>query len=86
MRVLLRKTATLEYFGGAGVWVKDRSLAFDFQSTLQALDFCLQSGLSGAEIVMAWGNSALDIVFPCEPRLEVLLPQMARNRSLEEHA
>ncbi|MDB6035094.1 MAG: hypothetical protein JWM16_5432 [Verrucomicrobiales bacterium] len=82
----MRRTDTLEYYGEFGAWVKDRSQAFDFQSTMRALEYCLQSGLVSTEIIMAWGNSALDIVFPCEPRLDVLLPELARKGHLEEHA
>jgi hypothetical protein len=70
---------TLEYYAAPGAWVADRSQAYDFKSTMQALEFCLQGGLGHTEIVMAWGNSALDLVFPCEPHLENLLPEAAEG-------
>jgi hypothetical protein len=86
MRVLVRRTDTQEYYARLGVWVKDRSAAFDFESTMQALGFCIGSRLRNAEIVMAWSNSALDVVFPCDPRLDVLLPEMDQTALREQRA
>jgi hypothetical protein len=64
MKVLLRKTGTQLLFNRTGDWAVAFNEAFDFGTIPQAVKWAVELGLNDVEVVLWFGDPALDMVLP----------------------
>jgi hypothetical protein len=73
MKIVLQNVETLAFFGKADEWTTDLDEACGFADAVEALDFATAKEISGARVVMAFGDRQFE------------LHTSARARSLEHH-
>ena len=71
MKIVLQNVETLAFFGRADEWTTDLDEACGFADAVEALDFATAKEVSGARVVMAFGDRQFE------------LHTTARARSLE---
>jgi hypothetical protein len=64
MKALLRQLGTGLYFISQGQWTADYQAAHDFESSVNAREFCLKQGLTNVQIVLKFDVEKYDIVLP----------------------
>ncbi len=60
IRRVLRHKSSREYFTGSG-WTQDPEAARSFQDSLEAVQTCVQWGLTGVEIVLRLQGGTADL-------------------------
>ena len=73
MKVLLCNNRTGLYYEASGRWGADREQAYDFAETHAAIQFATQNGLTGVELVLTYGEPALDVRVPLEKPSKIVL-------------
>ena len=66
MKVLLCNNRTGLYYEASGRWGAGREQAYDFGETHAAAQFAVKNGLTGVELVLAYGDPSLDVRVPLE--------------------
>ncbi len=56
MKVYVQDTENGCYFQSPFVWVKEQAAAYDFVTSLEAFDFCLQNEGRGTRILLAFDD------------------------------
>jgi hypothetical protein len=64
MRVLVQNPLTLSYYLSPGKWTRDYSLAHGFNTSQEAISFCLENGLHNLQIVLKFPDDRYDIELP----------------------
>jgi hypothetical protein len=64
MRVLLRDTASRQFFVRKGVWAIENKRAFDFRTTGEAIARARDAGRDELEIVLSFEDALDDVVVP----------------------
>ncbi len=59
--IFVREKQTLKFLNEHGSWVVSFAEARTFESTNEAVDFCLKKSVHNAEIVMRMGNPIYDV-------------------------
>jgi hypothetical protein len=57
-----RKTPTLKFLTGEGIWASEFELAKQFASSAEAVRFCLTHGIKNVEVVLRLGDPVYDVV------------------------
>ena len=70
MKVYIQEIESGRYFKNPFVWVEDKSAAYNFVTSLEAFDFCLQMNQGrGARILLSFEDPRHDIcLFSFEPQ------------------
>ncbi len=70
MQILVQKMGTRLFLGKDGSWVEGKNLAYRFNSSAEALDYCTRHTIFGFEILLTFQDSIWDIRIPgaVEPR------------------
>jgi hypothetical protein len=91
MRVLIQQAGTGLYFKGPRQWVADKSTANSFNTSTEAVEFCLRQGLEGVQILLSFPDPQYDIVMMPMPgghlKAEKLPPQRRKtpHRASQPH-
>jgi hypothetical protein len=69
MKVYIQDIETGRYFKNPFVWVEDKASAYNFVTSLEAFDFCLQNNAGhGARILLSYDDPRHDVcLFSFEP-------------------
>ena len=73
MKVLLCNNRTGLYYESTGRWGADRDQAYDFGDTHAAIQFAAGNALTGVELVLTYGDPALDVRLPLEKPTKIAL-------------
>ncbi len=61
MKVRLKQCSTGLWFKNLDTWVADKEQAWDFSSSLKALDFCIQHKIKEVTIVLCFDDPRFDL-------------------------
>ena len=68
MKVIIHDLSQSRYLNEKNRWTKSESKARNFSSSLQAIDYCFQRHIRGAEIVLTFPDPRYDIHLDVFPR------------------
>ncbi len=67
MKVCIQDSSTNEYFQGPFSWVNDSCAAYNFASSLEAMDLCAQMQGRKARVLLSFEDAQKDVcLFSCE--------------------
>jgi hypothetical protein len=66
MKALLQQLETGLYFKDPTTWTVSLAEAYDFKSSVSARTYCLNRGITNAQIILKFANSEYDIILPAQ--------------------
>jgi hypothetical protein len=86
MKVYIQDIETGRYFKNPFVWVEDKSIAYNFVTSLEAFDFCLQINHgNGARILLSFEDPQHDVcLFAFEPTAKAEAPPVVTPLAVHE--
>jgi len=64
MRALIQRLDTGLYFQGLEQWTANSQAAFDFKSSVNARNYCVQHGIPNVQIILKFDLDKYDIILP----------------------
>ena len=61
MKVILQDTSTGLFYHGKEEWAQDSATAYNFRSSLEAIDYCQQKQIQDGEIILCFSEARYDI-------------------------